>query len=47
MKDSKDVSKIINNIQSSLASAERVFNMLDEVDEFIKKLELLIIKLTN
>lgn len=28
-----NVSKIINNIQSSLASAERVFNMLDEVDE--------------
>lgn len=28
-----NVSKIINNIQSSLASAERVFNMLDEFDE--------------
>ncbi len=28
-----NVSKIINNIQSSLASAERVFNMFDEVDE--------------
>ena len=28
-----NVSKIINNIQSSLASAERVFGMLDEVDE--------------
>lgn len=28
-----NVSKIINNIQSSLASAERVFNMLDELDE--------------
>ena len=28
-----NVSKIINNIQSSLASAERVFSMLDELDE--------------
>ncbi len=28
-----NVSKIINNIQSSLASAERVFSMLDEFDE--------------
>lgn len=28
-----NVSKIINSIQSSLASAERVFAMLDEVDE--------------
>ncbi|MBR3768782.1 MAG: ABC transporter ATP-binding protein [Clostridia bacterium] len=28
-----NISKIINSIQSSLASAERVFSMLDEVDE--------------
>ncbi len=28
-----NMSKIINSIQSSLASAERVFNMLDEIDE--------------
>jgi len=28
-----NVSRIINNIQSSLASAERVFSMLDELDE--------------
>lgn len=28
-----NISKIINNIQSSLASAERVFAMLDETDE--------------
>ena len=28
-----NLSKIINNIQSSLASAERVFNMLDEAEE--------------
>ncbi len=28
-----NLSKIVNSIQSSLASAERVFNMLDELDE--------------